>query len=284
MHPDGTVHDRYVLVRDGRIVSVSRRRPALSTDVPYVETERRDWISSGLINLHAHVDYNLLPLWHTALAPFNNRFEWRSDADYKRDVKDLSFQVPRQGERDRGGGLRRAAGGGRRDLGVAGDVARSNARPAASTWCFAGTPARRKTSASTKTRPFCRSSTGSGRAIQAERPSRRQGRSRTMCACVTSGKLAAAIVHLAEGRCGYGTDLGVDPYCRREFEVFMAHPAFQDAGAVRACPLTLVHCSGIDVRETRAISAFCAIATSRSSGRRCPICCSTATRSTSRRC
>jgi 5-methylthioadenosine/S-adenosylhomocysteine deaminase len=248
VHPDGTVHDRYVLVRDGGIVSVSRRRPALSTDVPYVETERRDWIYPGLINLHAHVDYNLLPLWHTALAPFNNRFEWRSDDDYKRDVKDLhakflgkanaiAVAVFAELQAVAGGTsvlqetspLEREAGGVDlvlcRDTGKAEDIGFDKDKAILSVvdWFRPG---------------------NSGGAPEPQ--------TRAIADYVRlrdSGKLAAAIVHLAEGRCGYGTDLGVDPYCRREFEAFMAHPAFQDAGAVRACPLTLVHCSGIDVRD-----------------------------------
>src|SRR5881296_685509 len=89
VHPDGAMNDRYVLVHDGRIVSVSRSRPLLTAKLPYVETERGDWIFPGLINLHSHTDYNLLPLWYTPMAPFNNRFEWRQDRGYARDVKDL---------------------------------------------------------------------------------------------------------------------------------------------------------------------------------------------------
>jgi 5-methylthioadenosine/S-adenosylhomocysteine deaminase len=247
VHPDGEARDRYVLVRDGRIVSVGRRRPPLTADVLYVETERNDWIFPGLINLHSHTDYNLLPLWHTPLAPFNNRFEWRGDAGYAADVKDLHKNFLGKGN-EKGvavfAELQAVAGG---------------------------------TSVLQENCPLDREVDGHGELLLCRdtsvaedigldenlsilsvvdwfRPDPKTGlpvpQNQALASYVDlrqKGTLAATIVHLAEGRCGFGTNLGVDPYSRREFEAFMAHPAFQDAGAVRSSPLTLVHCSGIDV-------------------------------------
>jgi hypothetical protein len=65
----------------------------------------------------------------------------------------------------------------------------------------------------------------------------------------SEGKLYATLVHLAEGRSGFGSYKGVDPYSRTEFETFMAHPAFTDGGAVRSSPLSLIHGCGIDVNN-----------------------------------
>jgi hypothetical protein len=61
------------------------------------------------------------------------------------------------------------------------------------------------------------------------------------------GALKATLVHLAEGRSGFGNEKGVDPYSRLEFETLMSHPAFADAATVRSSSLALIHCSGIDV-------------------------------------
>lgn len=37
----------------------------------------------GLIDLHGHLSYNVLPLWSKAKGQYNNRFEWRIDPAYK---------------------------------------------------------------------------------------------------------------------------------------------------------------------------------------------------------
>src|SRR5687767_3866106 len=84
--PDGIARDRYILVRDGRIAEISRRRPARTENVRFLETRRGEWIFPGLINLHTHATYNFLPLWRSPFYPFANRFEWRGDVSYKKDV------------------------------------------------------------------------------------------------------------------------------------------------------------------------------------------------------
>ena len=88
VHTDGTARDRYIYIRDERIVSIGRTRPPRSEDALYVETGPDDWIYPGLLDLHTHSAYNLLPLWFSEYAPFDNRFEWRSDSGYKKDVRD----------------------------------------------------------------------------------------------------------------------------------------------------------------------------------------------------
>ena len=64
-----------------------------------------------------------------------------------------------------------------------------------------------------------------------------------------AGRLGAVLVHLAEGRSGFGSGRGVDPYSRAEFEAFMAHKALKHADKVRTVPLSLVHGCGIDVNN-----------------------------------
>ena len=87
---DGIARDRYILVRDGRIAEISRRRPPRTDGLPIIETQRGDWIFPGLINLHTHSAYNILPLWRSPDAPFDNRFEWRGNAAYKKEVSGVA--------------------------------------------------------------------------------------------------------------------------------------------------------------------------------------------------
>jgi cytosine/adenosine deaminase-related metal-dependent hydrolase len=39
----------------------------------------RGWIMPGLVDLHSHTQYNILPLWDKARGQFRNRFEWRNN-------------------------------------------------------------------------------------------------------------------------------------------------------------------------------------------------------------
>ena len=75
------------MIRDGIVRALSRRRPAQSDDALLVETGPDDWIFRGLIDLHTHASYNILPIWDSPNAPFDNRFEWRGDAGYKKDIR-----------------------------------------------------------------------------------------------------------------------------------------------------------------------------------------------------
>jgi imidazolonepropionase-like amidohydrolase len=61
VQPDGSAVDRYLLVRNGVIEAVSRRRPPLTDDAMIVETGPNDWIFPGLIDLHTHTGYNVMP-------------------------------------------------------------------------------------------------------------------------------------------------------------------------------------------------------------------------------
>src|SRR5207237_1042489 len=83
VQPDGTGLDRYVLVENGVIQSVSRGRPPLTRNAVLVELGNNDWIYPGLVDLHTHTDYNVLPIWESDKAPFDNRFKWRGDAGYR---------------------------------------------------------------------------------------------------------------------------------------------------------------------------------------------------------
>ena len=251
VHPDGSVRDRYVLVRDGRIAAVARRRPALTQDVAYVEAGREDWIFPGLLNLHTHASYNLLPLWQTAMTPFANRFEWRGLAEYKAEVRGTYEHFKKQRMAVAVFAELQAVAGGTTVMQEACDLDRE-ARGADGLILCRDTrnpedlglaPDQQILSVVDWFRP---GKDGTPKPVTKAIDAYLRSRKR--------GALAATIVHLAEGCSGFGTYRGVDAYSRREFEAFMAHPAFKDAAAVRSSPLVLAHGSGIDVRDSRHIA------------------------------
>lgn len=69
----------YVTIKGRLIESVTNKKPV---GVKVIETEH--FIFPGLVDMHNHVKYNVLPLWSDAKGQFLNRFEWRKKyAPYK---------------------------------------------------------------------------------------------------------------------------------------------------------------------------------------------------------
>lgn len=77
-----------VYVGDGTVVAVRRRdepAPAGFDDADVVHT--RGFVYPGLIDLHNHLAYNFLPLWHAPRdEPYQTRYQWPNAATYGRDV------------------------------------------------------------------------------------------------------------------------------------------------------------------------------------------------------
>gem|GEM_PF-1556854 len=90
-HPDwvlgGYAHEApaqkiYLKIAKGRIESIATEPPA---NVPLIDTE--SFIFPGLIDMHNHMQYNVLPLWENARGQYVNRFEWRGRSlPYKKAV------------------------------------------------------------------------------------------------------------------------------------------------------------------------------------------------------
>jgi 5-methylthioadenosine/S-adenosylhomocysteine deaminase len=242
---DGTGLDRYVLVRNGQIESVSRRRPPLTSDAVYVEAGYNDWIFPGLIDLHTHTDYNALPIWEAKKAPFNNRFQWRGDPSYDDEVKKVYSSISGNKKVTTVFAELQAIAGGTVILQESQRL-ESNASIGSSPLLCRGTadPAdlHLKNGEILSVVDFFKPSkdyTKSNATNQID----------TYLEKRKSKKLQATLVHLAEGRSGFGEAEGCDSYSRLEFETLMAHPAFQDAEAVRSSALSLIHCSGINVED-----------------------------------
>ena len=244
VQPDGTGLDRYVLVENGVIQSVSRGRPPLTRSAVLVELGNNDWIYPGLVDLHTHTDYNVLPIWETDKAPFDNRFKWRGDAGYRTVVSGGHDLIVKQ--------QRTAVAVFAELQAIAGGTAtiqesqplESNQGGDANPLLCRGTGQPSDLGLGSKevlsVVDFFRPN-ATGDAAQPQQQKLNQYLSMR-----GKGTLQATLAHLAEGRSGFGNDKGVDPYSRLEFETLTKHPAFQDAAAVRSSPLALIHCSGID--------------------------------------
>lgn len=253
VNSDGDARDRYVLVRGGKIQSVSRIKPPLSGDAVFVKTDSEDWVFPGLLDLHTHATYNLLPLWESVNAPFNNRFEWRSDVSYRESVRGASKKINTAENRTVLAVFSelQAVAGGTSVLQESTDLEKDDLRQHRTLICRDTTnPADLLMDASKKILSV----------VDFFRPDRQTGKPApvdwSLEAYVKNrdqGKLGATLAHVAEGRSGVGSDRGVDPYSREEFETFMRHPAFKDAAAVRETPLTIIHGCGIDVKNAQHI-------------------------------
>lgn len=244
--PDGVALDRYILVRNGRIAAISRRRPPLTEDIPYVQTERTDWIFPGLLDLHTHSVYNILPLWRSPNAPFDNRFEWRADAGYRSEVREVHKKINKGHNRKVIGlfGELQAVAGGTVVLQESVDLDRDKGSSDRLLLCRDTASATDLGLPSTKrilsVVDLFKPDKTTGEPAPVERSLNRYEKLRV------EKKLIATLVHLAEGRSGFGSNRNFDAYSRREFEAFMDHPIMEDAGLVRETPLALIHGCGID--------------------------------------
>src|SRR5439155_6648784 len=77
-----------VVILDEKIVAVLKAGDPLppSVSLPHalvISTE--GYILPGLIDLHNHVEYNVLPLW-TVPKLYTNRYQWASQSRYKADI------------------------------------------------------------------------------------------------------------------------------------------------------------------------------------------------------
>jgi 5-methylthioadenosine/S-adenosylhomocysteine deaminase len=76
--PDAVIPSGWLLIENGRIQQVSEQKPAVTAAH---EVETAGLIFPGLIDLHNHVSWNVIPRWETSAA-FTNREQWRTDPDY----------------------------------------------------------------------------------------------------------------------------------------------------------------------------------------------------------
>lgn len=252
---DGSARQRYVLVRDGKIKWISRSRPprALTRNTIKIVTGPQDWVFPGLIDLHTHASYNILPLWDSEKAPFNHRHEWRNDPGYKAAINGTrkaikALKIPGQQKAQAIFSELQAIAGGTVVLDQSNRL-ESNASEDGLVLCRdTGKATDLGLDPKTKVRSvvdFFKPKNGKPHPVGSQwgkpPPIKLYAKERD------AGTLAGLFVHLAEGRSGFGSDRGVDPYSRMEFEAFMALDEMKDPEKVRRVPMALVHGCGIDV-------------------------------------
>ncbi len=90
---DGSVSPRqHVLVSDGRIQSITSSKPSARGLRTY-ELAADELLFPALLDLHTHTTYNLLPLWDSPYWAWDNRFQWRANADYKKNIGQKNREI-----------------------------------------------------------------------------------------------------------------------------------------------------------------------------------------------
>ncbi len=232
---------KYVYIQDGTIQYVGTQKPKLEKGVRFLYTT--GYIYPGLIDLHTHLTYNIMPIWDGAQSQYSNRFEWRKDENYKKFRE--TYKALNTPEFKLGLFLYdeiQALAGATTLIQESGMID-NESKNLIKSLVVRGTdfaedmdldPSKKVASSFEIFEP---KSDGTFKAKDAlESFAKRR----------SEDKLYSFIVHLAEGRTGFLRDHGTDPLCRAEFEALMNHPLFSDPLNTPKPPVALIHSSGID--------------------------------------
>ncbi|GGA85837.1 amidohydrolase family protein [Puia dinghuensis] len=79
-----------IVIENGKISRILDGKNPV-TDIPgitLIELDDNITLFPGLLNLHTHTTYNILPIWESKTI-WKNRFQWRNNKDYKQDIGGL---------------------------------------------------------------------------------------------------------------------------------------------------------------------------------------------------
>src|SRR3989338_2755924 len=246
---DGSYKKQFIYIEDGIIKSVTRKRPKLLKGTRFVY--EIGYIYPGLIDLHTHITYNIMPVWSGAQSQFSNRFEWRKNEGYKNfrdiykalNIPDFKFGLLLYDE------IQALAGG--TTLIQESGILDNESKDVTRRLVVRGTDFEDDLELNTGKKVVSSFEIFEPRAdgtVVAKEALDSFNKRRS------EDKLQAYIVHLAEGRTGFLRDHGFDPLCRAEFEALMAHPYFSDPENTTKPPMALIHASGIDHQNDAHIS------------------------------
>jgi 5-methylthioadenosine/S-adenosylhomocysteine deaminase len=87
---DGRERLQTLVIEKGKITRVIEGKGDLSgfPGITVIELDTETVIFPGLLNLHTHIGYNILPIWESHQV-WKNRFQWRSNAGYKQQIGGL---------------------------------------------------------------------------------------------------------------------------------------------------------------------------------------------------
>ena len=271
---DGSVLPRrYVVIDGGVIRAVSESRPAGIGRVDYT-LKGDELIFPAFLDLHTHTSYNMLPLWHSPYWAWDNRFQWRANADYQRTISAVNRAiVSRAGE---GSKIYQAFSAFSELMAVAGGttVLQENASLDSGGFPHESHLLIRSTGHATdlglddtddvmsvvdfyepdpytapRDPPFRDTSAWKVK-IATKGPYAGASFVGDFALSVSGARTRGTIVHLAEGRSGFlQTLLGPDAYSRAEFETFMRYIITNYHGKVenvRQAHLVLIHGCGMN--------------------------------------
>src|SRR3989338_5799179 len=247
---DGTFKKQYVYIEDGAIKYVQKKKPKLLRGTKFVYEV--GYFYPGLIDLHSHITYNIMPVWEGAQSQFSNRFECRKDENYKNGFRNTykALNIP---EFKTGLLLyyEIQALAGATTLIQESGILDNESRTVTKGLVVRGTDfeedlelnnGKKVASSFEIFEPKANGTIISKDALDSF--AKRRG----------EGKLQAFITHLAEGRTGFlRPDHTADPLCRAEFEAMMNHPYFSDVENTPKVPVALIHSSGIDPQNDKHI-------------------------------
>ena len=254
VNSDGQTAPRYLVIQDGIFQSIQSEKPKELLENPAEKTgfiETTGYIYPGLIDLHAHLTYNILPVWEHPIGAFSNRFEWRQDENYKATLrpaynalasKETNFynslilfdelqavaggttliqeskalDVDEEQDEDPNEIMRLMVV---RGTDFPSDLELDHGRVISIIDLF------------------------DYRVTMDPKPKKTLD---YFAALRQQNSIAAFLPHLAEGRTGYLRAQDPDAYSRKEFEAFMNHELFSDPQNTPKPPIALIHASGMD--------------------------------------
>ncbi len=243
---DGNYTKAYLTIENDTIVSIQKEKPDLSETTILIETE--GFIFPGLIDLHTHTTYNILPLWENAQSQFENRFSWREDERYRTQFRAVyrALTDPQNEDRFKKSLLLfdelQAVGGGttlvQESRALDKEIDEFTKRI-----LIRGTDYPEDLGLDNGKRILSVIDLFDYRKTIPPVPKKAL---ESFAKLRDKGRLQAYLPHLAEGRTGFLREHGYDDYSRREFEAFRNHPIFSEWETTPKPPIALVHCSGID--------------------------------------
>ena len=257
VYPEGYHALKYVLINQGIIQTITDESPAgLPEETVYIYTN--GYIYPGLLDLHTHITYNILPIWEGAQSQFTNRYEWRDNADYKEKFRPIYNALSsKETDPEFYNGLilfdeLQAVAGGTTLVQQSGSIDQ-NVNDLAQRMVVRGTGYPEDLGLEPGKSIMAAIDLFAVRKTMGPKPDDRVWE--RFVEKRTAGKLQAFMPHVAEGRTGFMNEDGFDQYSRDEFEAFMSHPAFLDSESVpNKPPMALIHASGINPYDPRHIN------------------------------